>query len=464
MKSYDIIFAVIAMREVIFFSNIAEILKKEGFRIGFITFYEPSDQYLIRKGYTVYSIHNYLKNRNSFNEDLTREKIKYYEQQLGIFNMRDLILHEKLTFNRYDEDRLLKKCIQYINFFKQLFTDIDCKTVVQELGGFIAPLTLFISCIKSNIKHIFLEPAMYKGRLFFTVDRINSTIKNFDSFRPDTDDFVNKYLDTYKNSKTVVIPEKDAHHFKDMTLNKIFNKSNISKLITKIKYKYLKGKKEEYDAISNHVLRYLKMYVNRKKITLLYSDIGDSEKFIYYPFHVPLDFQLTVRSNKYLDQVSLLHNIANILPYGIHLYVKEHPAAIGAYSYNETKRLLLNNNVRLLKPSINSFDIISKCKCVVTINSKVGVEAIMQHKTVIVLGEAFYRNQGVSLDVNDIKNLGSAINQALEEKPVNSELVKHFLKKTYESSYPGELYVNDQTNLLTFASSLKKTLTDTFEL
>jgi len=262
---------------------------------------------------------------------------------------------------------------------------------------------------------------------------------------------------------TVIAPEKDLHHFKDATLSKLINKDNVKKLIKKIKNKYFKSLDEEYNAIGNYVWRFTKMYLNRRLIGKFYTDINPGDKYIYYPFHVPLDFQLTVRSNQYLDQISLIQYIAKTLPYGVKLYIKEHPAAIGAYNYKEISKLLINENVKLIHPLVNSYDLINKSKCVITINSKVGVEALFQNKKVIVLGEAFYRGHGLTIDVNDVTELSTILRDHViissDKKPPDNELM-NFFDKVYRVSYPGELYVNNEDNINNFSRSLMNILNE----
>lgn len=454
MRTYDILFAVIAMREVVFFSNIAKILTRSGYKIGFITFYEPGDEYLEKMGYDVFSVHKFLRAQKSMP---CADFVERLEQDYGIDNLRDMLLHEKVTFNRYDEEKLLLKANAYFNFFSDLFSEIQCRYVVQELGGFIAPLTLFRSCLKHKIDHVFLEPAMFKGRLFFTLNKINCDIRNAATGLTQEDiEKVNSYILEYNQSKTVVIPKKDVHHFMDATINKLVNKDNVTKLKNKLVNKYVKGLSEEYDAIGNHVKRYVKMYFNRKQLDGFYKKPDTADKFVYYPFHVPLDFQLTVRSNEYLDQIALLKYISNVLPHGWYLYVKEHPAAIGAYERGKMMELLVNQNVKLIHPSVNSYDIISRAGCVITINSKVGAEALMQQKKVLVLGDTFYRGQGLTKDIACVQELRKALVEVLRN-PTNlqtAESYMQFFYRVYGSCYPGELYVNSEKNLQDFAESL----------
>lgn len=442
------------MREVIFFSNIADRLKNKNINSIFITFFEPGDEYLLNKGYKVISLHKYAK---TYSRSLSAKTIRDYEAEYGIKNMRELLLHEKLTFDRFDEKVLIEKILLYFDIFLDVLSTIDAKCVIQELGGFIAPLSLFHSCKKFNINHIFIEPAMFSGRIFFTLNRVNCILKEQNIDLPEITEAVNQYIAFYNSHKAVVAPEKDKHHFMDASLRKLLNMQNLKKLKTKLINKYVKSFSEEYDAIGNHVANAVRMYINRKRNAGLYSTINNTDKFVYYPFHVPLDFQLTVRSNEYLDQISLLKYIANVLPYGYKLYVKEHPAAVGAYSHKELSALIHEGNVKIIHPSVNSYDLIANSKCVLTINSKVGSEALLQKKKVIVLGDAFYKGQGLTIDVENLKELKTTLNN-IDHKYNNGEInnakLMQFLKKVYTASYPAELYVNTESNLSCFSASL----------
>jgi hypothetical protein len=68
-----------------------------------------------------------------------------------------------------------------------------------------------------------------------------------------------------------------------------------------------------------------------------------------------LDFQLTVRSKEWLDQIALLEQVSNFLPPGFDLWIKEHPAAIGAYSIRELDKLLNSPNVKIICDNIKNF-------------------------------------------------------------------------------------------------------------
>ena len=161
-----------------------------------------------------------------------------------------------------------------------------------------------------------------------------------------------------------------------------------------------------------------------------------------------------VRSPEFINQEALIEYLGRCLPYGYKLYVKEHPAAIGAHALWPTRYYLKSHNTKLIHPRVNSFDLIKNADCVVTINSKVGVEALMQLKPVIVLGKAFYRGHGITHDVKNLGNLNNYIIKALNNKP-HREKVSDFLAKVYAVTYPGELYSQNRDKAHEFANSLE---------
>jgi hypothetical protein len=460
-------FALIAERDFEFFFSVAERLKAAEYEVSFITFHEPAYERLFSAGYRVFNIHSVIAGAMS---EADLKTIKITEERFE-FSVRDLVLHERLTFNRHDEDRLAVKVLAYLQAIGNWLERERPGVVVQELGGFIAPLTLFQACRARGIRHLFLEPMLFKGTVGFVENSINYSIPKIQIPQPLRDE-VSFYIRGYNDLKTVVIPDKDRHHFKDAKLSKLININNVSRLFRKLWQKYVKGQAAEYDAIFNHVVRYSGMVLNRMRIAKYYQcsrDIDSNVRYVYFPLHVPLDFQLTVRSPEWLDQIALLEGIARFLPHGVELWIKEHPAMIGSYSRSELSRLLRCTNVRVIHPSENSYGLVRQAAAVVTINSKVGAEALMQSKAVFVLGQAFYRNQGVCFDISSTSELRQKLNGYLEgsssenHRP-DKQLIEDFLVRVWNYSLPGELYVNTKENLDRFTNSLIKALEGPYSL
>lgn len=457
-NNYDILFAIMAVQEVVFFAPIAKrLMKEEGLRVAFLTFHEAGDDILERDGIPYFSLHKMkrLMNQKTFHH----MQIKDIEDILNI-QAKKLMVHEMLTANRKDEAFLHNKVIQYYSIIDKIFKENSVSCVVQELGGFVAPQLLYYLSRYHNVNHIFVEPAMFPKRVVFTLNRLFADIDGYadsvldDGLNRDVEALVKRYMD----NKIVVIPKKDRHFFQDMTLKRIFSLDNFQRLTRKLYHKYIIGREEEYNAISWYIVYHFMKLFRRKILKRYYSDSVAGEKYIYFPFHVPLDVQLTVRCPEFLNQEALVEQIAASIPDGYMLYIKEHPAAIGGHSLDEVKRLTALKNVRLLHPRNNSYDIIKNASCVITINSKVGFEAIMQGKPVVVLGKTFYRGKGVTVDVDNISGVADALAHAVRAS-VNKDKREGFLSKAFAWSYPGELYENSAGNVENFYQSLKSFLT-----
>ena len=77
------------------------------------------------------------------------------------------------------------------------------------------------------------------------------------------------------------------------------------------------------------------------------------------------------------------------LPLGIDLVVREHPNFIGSYEKELYNFIKTNDNII----SLDNFDLktsINNSIIVVVNNSTVGIEAILQNKKLVVLGDCYY--------------------------------------------------------------------------
>lgn len=490
------LFVPIAEREVHFYLAIAQELKRRNpdTLVLFSSLFQPTDELIRAKGYEVLSIYDQV-GRDQTNHHYTpieNSEIRKVEKEFGISNLHKLILHEKLTFGIQDHSRLYAKFCHYLRAcdaqileIKKRFPDYKW-SIVQELGGFIGPLSFYFAAQKNQVDNFFTEPAFYKGRIHFNRNSLDSCVQfgssalvgenrteggaskklqnapqtnmnNSDASQSRLD--VRKYLKDATEAKTIVAAVKDRHHYLDMGLKKIFNIGNFTKFFRKIWFKIFKGYRQEYEHIYNHTLRSLKMLVARKLNSRLYfcdKNKLQQETYFYFPFHVQLDYALTVRSPEYLDQLGLVEKILQVLPVGAKLVVKEHPASIGGLDRYRLNRLLKNENCLLLHPSFNSYDVIKNSKGVITINSKVGAEALVCGKSVFAFGKCFYSDSGLVKKFSGWPDLEGFLNSALDGglSKVDSGQLEEFFLQVWTQSYPNELYVLDAANVENFSEGL----------
>lgn len=453
-NNFDILFAIMAVQEVVFFAPIAKrLMEEEGLKVAFLTFHEAGDDILEKEKIPYFSLHKMKRILKKGGEYKVSDE-KFIEEKLGV-SIEHLIFHEMHSSKRHRQE-LISKAASYYALFNDILQKNNIGCVVQELGGFIAPLTLYYVSRENKVNHIFIEPAMFRKRVVFTLNNLYADITDYREGDAVMSEELKQLLDDYMIQKTVVIPKKDKHFFQDMTFKRLFSPDNFSRLSRKLYHKYILGREEEY----NWILRYINMHIvkalRRKILNLYYTNPVEGEKYIYYPFHVPLDVQLTARCPEFFKQESLVGQIAESVPSEYKLYIKEHPAAIGGYSLSKLKKVITShNNIRLIHPRYNSYDIIKNATCIITVNSKVGFEAIMQGRPVVVLGKTFYKGKGITFDIENIKELPEIIKKAINNNIENKGKAGSFLAKAYNWSYKGELYENSDKNIDDFYKSLR---------
>lgn len=463
------VFVVMAMRDVHFFVKVAQRLRQSqgDMEVRFISFYQAGNEEVRRNGFQCYDAYAY----RSCGVVAEGRRPADYERAYGIFNSHRLILHEKVTSENFNDRALEQKLLTCLDASDAVVRDLlsgrqaDDIVVIQELGGFLGPLSVFFACQRHGVDHVFLEPSFFRKRLHF----VRNSLLAVDCARtepvspamPDVQ-MLERYLDDLRRLRNPVIPDKDTHHFKDMGLGKILNRKNVSRLWQKVINKYVRRYQHEFDFIWRYSARYARMYFNRQANAALYSAFDSAARearFVYFPFHVQLDYSLTIRCPEYLNQLALIDYMCAVLPAGVSLYVKEHPASIGGFAYHDLRRLTRrHSNLKLIHPVVNSYDVAEQAQLVVTINSKAGAESLVLGKPVVVLGNAFYTHCGLATYVANLRDLEAVICEQLSGRPhiPTSAQVCEFFQRVWRHTYAGELYNLDDGNVAAFAEDIQR--------
>lgn len=159
------------------------------------------------------------------------------------------------------------------------------------------------------------------------------------------------------------------------------------------------------------------------------------EQYVYYTLPFEPEITTMLWAPFYLDQISLVENIAKSLPMNFKLYVKEHPTMIGHRPVSYYKKLLRIPNVRLIDPSISSYEITKNARLVITITGTVGLEALLLKKPVITFGRPFYNKLDMVKKVGSMHSLPKLIRDALENHKHDEEQLVRFLTIYFEGTF-----------------------------
>jgi capsular polysaccharide export protein len=153
-------------------------------------------------------------------------------------------------------------------------------------------------------------------------------------------------------------------------------------------------------------------------------------QFVFLPLQVHDDSQILLYSPHFRDMPSVIRFcVAGVAAYNqrngtqLALVVKEHPSDHGRIDYSDVYRAF--PDVVFTKLT-STQELIEKCAAVITVNSTVGIEAMLRLKQVVTLGEAFYAVPGLVRPCGANDDLGATLQQSIET-PVDRDLTARFL-------------------------------------
>jgi capsule polysaccharide export protein KpsC/LpsZ len=149
----------------------------------------------------------------------------------------------------------------------------------------------------------------------------------------------------------------------------------------------------------------------------------EDKKFLYFPLHTEPEAKILTTSPFFSNQLTVIENIARSLPIDYILYVKEHPGqGLKLWrSIEYYKKILDLPNVKLIHPTVNPQDLISKCSCVISISGSTGFEALFYKKPVILFSDEYYDCLSMVTKVNDLTHLPQLISKILTSFKFNNK-------------------------------------------
>ncbi|MSR78477.1 MAG: hypothetical protein EXS63_09710 [Candidatus Omnitrophica bacterium] len=173
------------------------------------------------------------------------------------------------------------------------------------------------------------------------------------------------------------------------------------------------------------------------RLLKLFEEPSAQDQYVYFPLQAQPERTTLVLAPYYLDQITLIENIAKSLPIGYKLYVKEHPIAVGRRPLSDYQRIRKIFNVRLIRTEFPNNELIKNSSCVVTISNTVGLEAIFFEKPLVVLGEVFYNFYRGILYADNVKDLPGKIREGIFSWKSDREDLYRMITALWEGSYPG---------------------------
>ena len=234
-----------------------------------------------------------------------------------------------------------------------------------------------------NVKTLFCEISNLPGKVIF--DRLGVNAKSslfFDAKKLDTFDPVDveehqRWVKVYENYKNNPIPQGKL----EPKFIKAYVLDYFSSLLGR-------GTREE-DKISliKKITSVLTLFKSKSSSDLTFDDADLSCDYIFFPTQVRYDSQLILNSD-INNQQAIKKAVALAKERNCILYVKIHPAETDPEILKDY--VLLKEKYDFLIVNSNTTELIKQAKVVVTINSTVGLEALIYNKELKVYGRAIY--------------------------------------------------------------------------
>jgi capsular polysaccharide export protein len=133
---------------------------------------------------------------------------------------------------------------------------------------------------------------------------------------------------------------------------------------------------------------------HKKRESLVFKEFDLSKDYFFVPFQVNFDSQVIINSPRVNSMEAfyrLLERAIDVMGEGSPVFlVKEHPSDVRTYPELHCK------NPKIIFVNNNTEELIENAQAVITLNSSVGIEAVLLSKRVIVLGSACYSVAGLT--------------------------------------------------------------------
>lgn len=321
-----------------------------------------------------------------------------------------------------------------------------------------------------NIPTIMYNPTSFVDKALLTRDHKQASndlfkeyerIKEEQHSKEELSDTVRKYFEVLQDPKGDGTPEYLKNWVSDMkkpirifpSFGKIIKNIKSQRLLKTGKY-YLKTlfttERQTFNIDADKYINHKGLF-NLKKIKKIKDGLkkeylnlqfdvdlknkDSREKYVYFPLHLQPECSTSPLAGVFVDQILMIKILSFSVPEGWFVYVKENPIQWDQHKawmhlfrykgyYKEIAKL---KNVRLISPSVSTYDLISNSQVVATATGTAGWEALSRGRAVLIFGYSWYMYCEGVLRVHDAKTCKEAFQKIIEGYRPNPQKVLNFL-------------------------------------
>jgi hypothetical protein len=355
----------------------------------------------------------------------------------SLSSIRELYWTDPVFADR-DEDWCVRRTVSEVLALESLFNELRPDVLVPEVGRETPRVVAHEIALRKTVRTLFLFYTIFPRPLRLYVDTMNAPIVTPSELRdltPEERREVESFRRAFVERDTPIRP----HRHRAITAGR------IRRFATYLATLATERHNNEYLRPVRWALEYPRDAVRAQFARAHYRKLGSGRPFVYFPLHDTEDYKIKRVIPQFADQAPIVEQLADALPPGFALVIKEHPLSIGRNRLSFLSRLARHPKVQLVPPKTSSHELIRCADAVAVISSTVGLEALLYGKPVLTMGRPFYSGYGVTVDVDSPPEFDDAVPTLLQFRP-DDDQVDRFLFAAMKRCLPGAPVLVDDSD------------------
>ena len=379
-------------------------------------------------------------------------EVRRIEETYPIPNLRDVYRNDWPLAGR-SEEHAVRRTVAHFRALERIFDEVQPDVALPEVGNETIRIAAHLIANARGIPALFMLHTIFPNPVRVYVDTLHAPIAPVDELRELTPE-EHAEVEAFRASFTQAATPIREHRRVPVEARrvKLFAEHVRRKLTDDRNNDYLQPGR----LLRQNAADWTRAHLARP----FYARLDARRQYVYFPLHVIDDYKIQRVIPHCADQAALVEQVADALPQGHDLVLKEHPMSVGRNSIGLLRRLSKRPNVRLVEPHASTHELIRGAEAVVVISSTVGLEALLYEKPVLTLGEPYYSGFGVTVDARSLAEIPERVSEVLAFRP-DPERIEQFLGLCLRSCYPGHPVLVDRSeaNALTVADTFERTAT-----
>ncbi len=439
------LFTTLQFRESDFYGRAGAELARRGHEVAHVTFSRRAAAALRRKGFRAECLPDRMAALGAI-ADPEREG-RAIVARYGLPTLRDVWKTDRPCDGKADA-WCLERTVRHFRALEAIFDELQPEVVVPEVGSETMRTATHEIALDRGAEVLFLFYTIFPDPLRLYRNTMHAPIVSEEEvreLRPEERAEVERFIARFTAAETPIreyrAPTVTAAKLRDFARH--------------VAVSATQDRDNEYLRPHRFVTNVARERSRALAARRLYRPLDPARPFVYFPLHVVDDYKIKRVIPHCYDQASLIEQVADALPHGHDLVLKEHPMSIGRNQLALLRRLARIPNARLVAPHTSSHELMRRAEAIAVISSTVGLEALLYDQPVLTLGQPFYAGYGVTVDVDSFREIREAVPALLRFTP-DHERILRFLGAAMRACLPGTPVLVDDSdaNAAALAGSL----------